>query len=513
LIRIALNAYPTYDSQGRLGLALVRDPGAVSTLIEPADLVDAPALNPQGWPDTFNETYVRFTNRDKRFQEDSVAYRDRGNFQITQTVLAQTLSRLWITRQAVAQKIANAAGRVAAQPMLSGTMRVRKSSAAKLTVGGLFQLRFPQSGAEGLLCRVERLALPALGQSEATVSFAEDTGFFNGDHYAAVADVPPTENVFEVQALAFQMVIEAPWGLTETSQPRIVFLAARGDTVSNGFNVWKQRSDLSYRQVADFESFAQRGHVVAEYPADTLLVDDALGIEIQFDSLDNDLDEYTFLEAQENRLLLFVGDEILSCWNVQLIAAGRYRLWTIRARYDTKRQAHAPDAEAWVVLRDDLAMTADDMSPPLKTFKLQPFLLQSEYDLALVNPLPITLQRRAYLPLAPLNLRVFGDGYNPTYETGADIVADWDQAAIRSSAEPVTTVLSPDIDKTALEVLMTGNVLVGTFEFPGGNGPRTITNGELVAALGSETDFKLRAWFVRSGYRSLHYDQVTVRKV
>jgi hypothetical protein len=119
---------------------------------------------------------------------------------------------------------------------------------------------------------------------------------------------------------------------------------------------------------------AMRGHLASGYSADTLLVDDHLGIEIQFNSLDNDLDEYTFLEAQENRLLVFVGNEILSCWNAQLIAAGRYRLWTIRARYDTKRQTHAVDAEAWVVLRDDLAMTTDDMSPPGKTFKLQPFL-------------------------------------------------------------------------------------------------------------------------------------------
>jgi hypothetical protein len=85
------DAYPTYDSQGRLGLALVRESAATPVTVEPADLVDAPTLNPQGWPDTFNETFVRFTNRDKRFQEDSVAYRDRGNFQITQAVLSQTL--------------------------------------------------------------------------------------------------------------------------------------------------------------------------------------------------------------------------------------------------------------------------------------------------------------------------------------------------------------------------------------------------------------------------------------
>jgi len=196
-----------------------------------------------------------------------------------------------------------------------------------------------------------------------------------------------------------------------------------------------------------------------------------------------------------------------------LIAAGRYRLWAIRARYDTKRRAHPVGTEAWVVVRDELAMRSDDMNPPDKTFKLQPYLLQSEYDLAEVVPATITLQKRAYRPLAPLNLRVANDGCRPTYSAGGDIVADWDLAAPRPSDEPVTSVLAPVIDKTVLEVLTTGDVLKGTFEFLGGTGPKTITNAQLVAALGGETDFKLRAWLVRSGYRSLNYDEVTVRKV
>ncbi len=153
------------------------------------------------------------------------------------------------------------------------------------------------------------------------------------------------------------------------------------------------------------------------------------------------------------------------------------------------------------------------MSPPDKTFELQPFLLQSEFDLALVDPTSITLQKRTYRPLAPLNLRVAEDGYNPMYASGANIVTGWDKAASRSSQEPVTKVMNPDIDKTVLEVLTTGDVLKGTFEFSGGSGPRTITNAQLVAALGGETDFKLRGWFVRSGLRSLNYDEVTVRKI
>jgi hypothetical protein len=65
--------------------------------------------------------------------------------------------------------------------------------------------------------------------------------------------------------------------------------------------------------------------------------------------------------------------------------------------------------------------------------KPQPFLLRSEFDLALVDPTSITLQKRAYRSVAPLNLRVAGDGYYPTYAAGADIVADWDRAAALSA--------------------------------------------------------------------------------
>jgi len=124
---------------------------------------------------------------------------------------------------------------------------------------------------------------------------------------------------------------------------------------------------VAYRDVGAFDSFAQRAHSVAAYPAGTLPIDDYLGLEVQFDCLDNELDEFRITEAQENRLLVFAGDEIMSVWGTQLIAAGRYRLWTIRARYDTKRRTHAVDAEVSVALRDDLAMRVDVLDPPDKT--------------------------------------------------------------------------------------------------------------------------------------------------
>ena len=77
----------------------------------------------------------------------------------------------------------------------------------------------------------------------------------------------------------------------------------------------------------------------------------------------------------------------------------------------------------------------------------------------------------------------------------------------------LTDVLTPTIPKTVLEVLDLAGTLKGTFVFAGATSPRTITNAQLVAALGSETSFELRARLQRNGYRSLEFDTVKVTKI
>jgi hypothetical protein len=144
--------------------------------------------------------------------------------------------------------------------------------------------------------------------------------------------------------------------------------------------------------------------------------------------------------------------------------------------------------------------------------KLQPFTLQHERDLASITPLPFTLAYRARRPLYPLNLRVNGDGRTPTYAAGAGVSVNWDRSDPRRNAEGPTETLTPAISRTVVELLTVGGVLKETFAFPAA-GPQTITNAQIVAALGAETDFVLRAWFESAGRRSLESDQITVRKV
>jgi hypothetical protein len=386
------DGHPTSDQQGRLGLALVRTPGEVTAALADADLVEPPDFDPQGWPDTFNETYVRFTNRDRKFKEDSVAYRDRGNFQVTQAIRSQVLSRPWVTRAAVATKIAWAAGRAAAMPVVTGNLRVRRSKASGLTPGGLFKLTFSQNGIADLVARVESITHSAPDKPEVTISFREDRGFLNADLALPAGDAPSDDTPIETAPLSHQSIIELPYALLADNQVRLGVLAARGDSLSTGMNLWIQQASGAY---------------------------------VNF---------------------------------------------------------------------------------------VQPFILQHELDLASATAIPVTLQHRVRRPLAPINLRVNGDGRTPTYGTGAGISVNWDRTDPRRAVQGPTAVLVLAIDRTVVELLTLGGVLKETFSFPA-TGPQTITNAQIVAALGAETDFVLRAWFESAGRRSLESDQITVRKV
>jgi len=92
------------------------------------------------------------------------------------------------------------------------------------------------------------------------------------------------------------------------------------------------------------------------------------------------------------------------------------------------------------------------------------------------------------------------------------VSVNWDRTDPRRTVQGPTAVLVPAIDRTVVELLTVGGVLKQTLAFAP-TGPQTITNTQIVTALGGETDFVLRAWFESAGRRSLESDQITVRKV
>jgi hypothetical protein len=263
--------------------------------------------------------------------------------------------------------------------------------------------------------------------------------------------------------------------------------------------------------------FALRGTLQAEFSESVLREDDNAELDVLFDSPDKTLESVAYETALTSApLRLFVGDEIMVGYTVTLVAAGQYRIKVLRARYGTIRRTHVAGAEVFVlVIGQNVPLEYQlPWNPGMTsaTFKVQPYLMHNELDLGSCPEVTENIQRRAYCSPPPLNLRVNGDGYAPTFLTGEDITVDWDVVSGLRAVTPASQDLAPDPDRTVIVIHDASGIYKGEVSTPSATGPLTITNADLVAILGAETDFLLRAYSERGGFRSLDYDQISVKK-
>jgi hypothetical protein len=212
------------------------------------------------------------------------------------------------------------------------------------------------------------------------------------------------------------------------------------------------------------------------------------------------------------RFMVFVGSAIMLAWDPVLISAGRYTASVVRAQFGTSLEQHDVGAECWCVQLGSQPLF--EWSPPMTAatvgLKVQPRLLYRNVSLADVLKITHTVQRRALRPLGPANLTANGDGAHPTYSTGQNVVLDWTLTSEARAGSDPEVDLECRADACVLE-LWAGAVLKATLTV-GREGPYTLTNTALVAALGGETDFTVRAYLALGGYRSLDFDSVTICK-
>lgn len=330
-------------------------------------------------------------------------------------------------------------------------------------------------------------------------------------------DVVPGETTYETAAPHDQRVIELPYAYKQSVDPWMLFLVARGDALSNGFNAYRETSLSSFEQIGSSGVFGLRGTLQTEFAESVLREDDNVELDVLFDSPDKTLESVAYETALTSApLRLFVGDEIMVGYTVTLVAAGRYRIKVLRSRYGTRRRTHVAGAEVFALvigqnspLEYQLPWNPGTTSA---TFKVQPYLMHNELDLGSCPEVAENVQRRAYCPPPPLNLRVNGDGYAPTYSAGEDITVNWDAVSGLRSVTPATQDLAPDPDRMVIAIHDATGIYKGEVSTASATGPQTISNTDLVAILGAETDFILRGYSERGGFRSLNYDQISVKK-
>jgi len=309
------------------------------------------------------------------------------------------------------------------------------------------------------------------------------------------------------------LVVELPYAWTGQTLPQILVVPARGETLSDGFTLWWERAVDSFAVAGEGQVFGRRGTLNTALDATEFLYAEG-GLDVTFTSPDDDLEDMPFDEGVgTRRFLVFIGDEILLGWEPTLVSAGRYTVNVLRSQLGTTRGQHDVGAECWCVQLGELPLL--EWSPPKDAasvgLKVQPRLLHREVSLADVAKITHAIQRRSLRPLGPANLSANGDGAHPTYGTGQNVVLDWTLTSEARAGSDPEVDLECRADACVLE-LWAGAVLKATLTV-NREGPHTLTNAALVAVLGSETDFTVRAYLALGGYRSLDFDSISVTKV
>lgn len=212
-----------------------------ATTIDYNDLVEEIAWDANGWPDTANQTYVRFSNRDRAFKNDSAPYVSSWNMAVTGDPRPLNIERPFITRPQQASTHAAEWGKVAAEPGIAGTLIVRAEKAASIKPGDLFLLTH-DAAAMSIVCRCTQKTLAKPPAGRVTLRFQSER---------AIAQIPYQPTRSEPGGSAFPLpeeiemfqIVQPPPALVGGQDFQIVILAARTSAVTIGLRPWLRRDD------------------------------------------------------------------------------------------------------------------------------------------------------------------------------------------------------------------------------------------------------------------------------
>jgi hypothetical protein len=236
-----------------------------ATTIDYNDLIDEVSYTADGWATTYNQTQVKFADRERSYRDGSVAVVSGYNLAVTGEPRTAKIDRPWITRRTQASEHAAEHQKIVGEPKLSGSLVVRAEKASSIRPGDLFLLTHDALSIS-IVCRCigKDIAQPPAGR--ATIRFESDR---------ASAPVPfaPTGAADEGSAypdnetLSLQQFFQPPPAMFDSdTDAAVVPLIARTSPVTIGANVHLRKEDASgFYLLGSIDQFAIHGTVQASW--------------------------------------------------------------------------------------------------------------------------------------------------------------------------------------------------------------------------------------------------------
>jgi hypothetical protein len=345
------------------------------------DLAGEPDLTPLTWDDCLTKVTVKYCDRAHNFKEvNSEPYYNGHVFRVIGEPREETLSRLWITDAALANQYATEYGIAYSRPGMSGSVPLLRARAKALGLhkpGVLFRLNSATLGLS-IVMRSTRVAWPADADGIATLTVQSERSIWP-ERYVQPPAPHPGNFVVSVPAIANARVFELPSGLKDSSAMQIAVLAQRPDDAVIGFRTHISTDNGTYDLAGTQEAFATFGKVVSYAGFSGGLNE----FQVEIFGPD-DLESQTDTQRENNTLLCFTGNEVVSVGQVQFLGGGLRRVFSTGPRYGATASGFPLDAPCWFILRSQLVRLENRnfLQNATRFFKFQPFTQGTEQTIS-----------------------------------------------------------------------------------------------------------------------------------
>jgi hypothetical protein len=360
-------------------------------VINDAHLTKEAVIESKAWAETENQVGIVYKNMLRNHKEDIQIARDLGNWQITGEHRNLQLQRPWITQSDLARRYATDYVKKSSLPRQSGSITVRRESAADILPGELFKLQLARLSIE-MVCRCLDIRDGNDDENTVEIEFENERGIYPALYVPPASQGPGdfTNNAAEIE---HARIIELPSALKTSSDIQIAVLAERNNPLFNNFALHLSQEGTTYDRIAEVPYFAVRAVLETSYDDSEPELDDVTGLHVSMDGLDvEQIESQTDQQRENGALLAIVNGEIMSIGTVTPLGGGEYQLFPLRARYGTEQQTHAADSVVWLIYAERITPVAHASFIVAETryFKLQPRTISSEVDLSDVDAITYT---------------------------------------------------------------------------------------------------------------------------
>lgn len=214
------------------------------------DMLEEPNITRPSWADTWSDTRLTFTDRDREFDSNVAVYSDAANAAIA-GITQKEIQRPHVTRATVAMKIATAIGGQGGIPL--STVKLVLTPSAPILPGTQFNLTYPPLGILSLPLIAHDVTSGAPDNPRVEIEATEDTSRIAQASYVAT---PPALTVIPTEgpATAFMRIAALPSGLKSGMADGVLVCAGRPNGVVVGATIytnwsltetWKPETDIS----------------------------------------------------------------------------------------------------------------------------------------------------------------------------------------------------------------------------------------------------------------------------